>query len=191
MLENTCETYQEYGLQTVQPAEEFRVILSEYQDRVYNQAYRMLGNQEDAEEAAQDIFLNVYKSLEQFRGESKVSTWIYRIASNVCISRLRKKQLDMKSMNEPLDDNGTTVEDFIADHSPDPGAQLESEETADMIRAKVQELPPDWAMAISLYHFDDLSYDEIAEVMSIPKATVATYIFRGRKQLARELMNVA
>ena len=191
MLENTCETYQEYGLQTVQPAEEFRVILSEYQDRVYNQAYRMLGNQEDAEEAAQDIFLNVYKSLEQFRGESKVSTWIYRIASNVCISRLRKKQLDMKSMNEPLDDNGTTVEDFIADHSPDPGSQLESAETADMIRAKVQELPPDWAMAISLYHFDDLSYDEIAEVMSIPKATVATYIFRGRKQLARELMNVA
>ena len=67
---------------------------------------------------------------------------------------------------------------------------MESEETAALIRSKVQELPPDWAMAISLYHFDEMSYDEIAEIMKIPKATVATYIFRGRKQLSQQLMKI-
>ena len=67
---------------------------------------------------------------------------------------------------------------------------LESEETAEMIRNQVRQLPANWAMAVSLYHFDDLSYEEIAEIMEIPRATVATYIMRGRKQLAGQLMGM-
>ena len=189
-LENALETMIYYGTVIVNLAEDFRKILTTYQDRIYNQTYRMLGNHEDAEEATQDIFLSVYHSLEEFRGESKLSTWIYRITSNVCISRLRKKQLDMKSLDEPLDEDGVTLADFIPDKGSDPETLFESEETAEMIRSQVQELPPDWAMTISMYHFDDLSYDEIADVMEIPRATVATYIHRGRKQLARQLMNI-
>ncbi|MBT4485759.1 MAG: sigma-70 family RNA polymerase sigma factor, partial [Candidatus Latescibacteria bacterium] len=138
----------------------------------------------------QDIFLSVYRSLEKFRGESKISTWIYRITSNECISRLRKKQLDVKSIDEPLDDDGSTLVEIIPDHGPDPETLLESEQTAEMIRDHVNKLPPEWAMAISMYHFDDLNYDEIAEAMEIPKATVATYIFRGRKQLAQQLIKI-
>jgi len=176
---------------SVNPADEFRTILYEYQDRVYNQAFRMLGNQEDAEEAAQDIFLKVFNSLEEFRGESKISTWIYKITSNVCISRLRKKQLDIRSMDEPLgEDDGASLGDVLHDGSAGADEMLETEEMKEYIRAKVCELPPDWAMALSLYHFDDKSYDEIADVMGIPKATVATYIFRGRKKLADQLTNV-
>ena len=83
--------------------EEFRQILDTYQNRVYNQAYRMLGNAEDAEETTQDIFLKIYRSLDEFRGESMVSTWIYKITSNECISRLRKKQLDIASFDEPFE----------------------------------------------------------------------------------------
>ena len=93
-------------------AEKFTSILADYQDRVYNQAFRMLGNHEDAEEATQDIFLNIYRSLEDFRGESKMSTWIYRITSNECISRLRKKQLDITSLEEFIGDDGVTVGSF-------------------------------------------------------------------------------
>ena len=119
-----------------------------------------------------------------------MSTWIYRITSNECISRLRKKQLDIASLDEQLDENGATLADFIPGTDADPWTQLESEETAELIRHQVQQLPPEWAMAISMYHFDDFSYDEIADVMGIPKATVATYIYRGRKQLAEDLMNV-
>ena len=110
----------------------------------------MLGNQEDAEEATQDIFLNIYRSLGEFRGESKMSTWIYRITSNVCISRLRKKQLDIASLDEPFDEDGVTLADFIPDTDSDPWTQLESEETAEMIRRQVQQLPPEWAMALSI-----------------------------------------
>ncbi len=167
--------------------EEFRKILATYQNRVFNHAYRMLGNTEDAEEATQDIFLKIYKSLDEFRGESMVSTWIYRITSNECISRLRKKQLDVASLDEPFESESTTLADVIPDDSIDAEECLESQETAEMIRAEVRNLPSHWAMAISLYHFDDLSYDEIAQVMNIPTATVATYISRGRKQLAKKL----
>ena len=168
--------------------EEFRQILNTYQNRVYNQAYRMLGNAEDAEEATQDIFLKIYRSIEEFRGESMVSTWIYKITSNECISRLRKKQLDITSLDEPFESESASLADVIPDDSPDAGACLESRETAEMIRAEVRNLPVHWAMAISLYHFDDKSYDEIAEVMDIPTATVATYISRGRRQLAKKLV---
>ena len=168
----------------------FDHILRTYQDRVYNQAYRMLGNREDAEEAAQDVFLKVYRSLDDFRGDSKLSTWIYRITANECISRLRKKQLDIASMDDPIGDDGAVLADVIPDRREGCDSAIESAETASRIRDMVRTLPPDWAMAISLYHFDDLSYDEIAEIMDIPRATVATYIFRGRKKLASMLMNI-
>ena len=168
--------------------ENFKKLLAEYQNKVYNQAYRMLGNHEDAEESTQDIFLNIYRSLDNFRGESKISTWIYHITSNVCISRLRKKQLDTRSFDEPFGEDGATLAEMIPDTGADPETLLESEETAGTVRAQVRKLPPEWAMAISLCHFDELSYEEIADVMEIPKATVATYIHRGRKQLARQLM---
>jgi len=171
-------------------SDDFRQILSEYQDRVYNQSYRMLGNREDAEEAAQDIFLKIYQSLDTFRGESKLSTWIYKITSNVCISRLRKKQLDLRSLDEPFEPEGKSLGDIIPDDSPNPEEYLENEEIAEMVRNQVQSLKAEWAMAISLYHFEDLSYQEIADIMDIPTATVATYILRGRNQLARRIMKV-
>ncbi len=188
---NVQATPQHNETGTMNPESEFRKLLYTYQDRVYNQAYRMLGNQEDAEEATQDIFLNIYRSMDEFRGESKITTWIYRITSNVCISRLRKKQLDMTSLDEPRsDDDPRTLSDMLPEEGCDPESILESEETKELIRSEVRNLPPDWAMAVSLYHFDDLSYEEIADVMGIPKATVATYIFRGRKQLAQNLLHI-
>jgi RNA polymerase sigma-70 factor (ECF subfamily) len=167
----------------------FKELLEQYQHIVYNQAYRMLGNREDAEEATQDIFLNIFRSLESFRGASKLSTWIYQITANECITRLRRKQLTMLSFDEPYEKDGKTLTEIIPERCPDAESRMISSETAEMIRSQVRRLPPKWAMAISLYHFDDLSYDDIAEIMEIPRATVATYIMRGRKQLAQLVMN--
>jgi RNA polymerase sigma-70 factor, ECF subfamily len=168
---------------------DFKKILGEFQDKVYNQAYRMMGNSEDAEEVTQDIFLKVFKNISAFRGECKMSTWIYRITSNECISRLRKKQLDMTSLDSPFDD-GRTLSDVLPSDNHDTLKNMESEETAKYIRSQVNRLPAEWAMAICLYHFDDLSYNEISEIMSLPTGTIATYILRGRKQLAKWLVNV-
>jgi RNA polymerase sigma-70 factor, ECF subfamily len=164
-----------------------RQLLNEYQDRVYNQAYRMLGSHEDAEEATQDVFLRIHRGLEEFRGDSKVTTWIYSITSNVCISRLRKKQHPTCSLDKPFPDSGDTLADVIPGDSPDPSEILEDEQMRALVRSEVRNLPPKWAMAISLYHFNDQSYEEIASTMGIPKATVATYILRGRQQLATQL----
>ena len=169
---------------------EFSRLVTEYQDRVYNQAYRMLGNHEDAEEATQDVFHKIHRSVEGFRGESKMSTWIYRITSNTCINRLRKKQRTMVSIDEPMDEEEKTFADIIADEGPNPEQRFESNQLADIVRSNVRSLPPNQAMALSLNHFEGLSYEEIAEIMEIPKATVATYIFRGRKELAKKLMTI-
>jgi RNA polymerase sigma-70 factor, ECF subfamily len=169
---------------------DLRQLLTEYQDRVYNQAYRMLGNQEDAEEATQDVFLLIHRSREEFRGESKLSTWIYRITSNVCISRLRKKQIPTSSMDREFEQDGDTLADIIPSDCPDPGTLFEDEQMKEYVRAEVRSLPPNWAMAVSMYHFEDLSYEEISEAMGIPKATVATYIMRGRQRLAARLSEV-
>ncbi len=171
-------------------AESFRQILMEYQNRVYNQAFRMLGSHEDAEEATQDVFLRVHRSMGEFRGESKLSTWIYSITSNVCISRLRKKQIPTSSLDKAFDDSGDSLFDIIPSDCADPSELLENDQMKRMIRDHVRKLPPKWAMAITMYHFGDRSYEEIAEAMGIPKATVATYILRGRNQLAAELSKV-
>jgi len=165
----------------------FSLLVDKYRDRVFNQAYRMLGNTEDAEEATQDVFLRVYRSIGEFRGDSKITTWIYRITSNVCISRLRKKQLEVTSLDEPFDEDGRTLAELIPDEAPGPESRLESKQTAELVRAHVRTLPPNWAMALSLHHFEGLSYDETAEAMEIPKATAATYIFRARRRLAQRL----
>ena len=186
-LERTVDRYSSPE-RTAPMAEDFRSILTEYQDRVYTQACRMLGNREEAQEAVQDIFMRVYRSLDSFRGDSKLSTWIFRITANVCISRLRKKQLDMSSLDEPAEAGSRPVTETIADDQPDPGQQMERDETAELVRQQVRRLPPNWAQAIGLYHFEGMSYEEIAEVMQIPRATVATYILRGKKQLAKQLV---
>ncbi len=178
-----------FEVEKVSLMDRFNRLLADYQDRVYNQVYRMLGSREDAEEATQDIFLKIYHNFEDFRGESKISTWIYRITSNECISRLRRKQLSITSIDEPFNESGISLADVLPALNADPAALLESAETGETIRSGIQLLPARWAMAISLYHFDDLSYSEIADVMEIPTATVATYISRGRKQLAQWLLN--
>lgn len=147
----------------------------------------MLGSREDAEEAAQDVFLRIHHSRDEFRGESKLSTWIYRITANVCISKLRKKELAISSLDDQLDDDGITLKDYLPGECSDPATLYEYKETAEYIRTQVRSLPPQWAMALSLYHFNDMSYDEISEAMEIPAATVATYIKRGRMQLAVQL----
>jgi RNA polymerase sigma-70 factor (ECF subfamily) len=167
---------------------DLRKLLAEYQDRVYNQAYRMLGNQEDAEEATQDVFLLIHRSGDEFRGESKVSTWIYRITANVCIDRLRRKQLPTSSLDREFEPDGDTLADVIPDDCPDPATLYEDEQMKEFVRSEVRSLPPKWAMAVSMYHFEDLSYEEISEAMGIPKATVATYILRGRQRLASRLV---
>lgn len=169
--------------------EEFNDLVRQYRDRVYNQAYRLLGNHEDAEEAAQDVFLKVHDSLKSFRGESAVFTWIYRITVNTCMNRLRKKQLHPVSLDSQFEEGGT-VGEKTGDGGLNPLEIASAREIAELVDRKVRQLPPMMAAVISLYHFDGLSYEEISDIMRINENTVATYLHRGRQMLAREILKI-
>jgi RNA polymerase sigma-70 factor (ECF subfamily) len=164
---------------------DFSNVLETYQKRVYQQAYRMLGNRQDAEEATQDIFLKIHGALPGFRGESKLSSWIYRITANVCISRLRKKQLQV------VDFDGANATDrrfrgyALGKVERDPEEKVEANEIGDIVREELRRLPPLWVQVISLHYFGGQSYEEVAAILDIPLPTVATYISRGKQQLAR------
>jgi len=166
----------------------FRQLLAEHQESVYNQAYRMLGNREEAEEATQDVFLRVYRGLRDFRGESKLSTWIYRITTNICINRLQLKKLNTVSLDKPLTEQGRPVAEVIAGLMDSPDEQYQRRQLAKILEKQVRRLPEKWAQAINLHHFQGFSYTEVAEMMKLPRATVASYVLRGRQQLTRALI---
>ena len=163
---------------------DFRRLVETYQHKVYSQAYRMLGSREEAEEATQDIFLKVHGALGDFRGDSKLSSWIFRITANVCISRMRKKQLKTTSIDAPVAEEGRSVAETLADEDDDPEHEYAATEMGNIVREQLRRLKPEWAQAISLHYFGGQSYDEVAEAMELPRATVATYIRRGKMQLA-------
>lgn len=167
---------------------QFRQILEEHQEAVYNQAYRMLGSREEAEEAAQDVFLRVYRGLRDFRGESKVSSWIYRITANVCINRLKLMKLETVSLDVPKTAGSRPLAELVADLLDAPDKQLERKRLAKILEEQVRRLPEKWAQAINLHHFQRISYTEIAGIMKVPRSTVASYVFRGRQQLAKTLI---
>lgn len=167
---------------------DFSKILSEFQGAVYNQAYRMLGSIEEAEDATQDIFLRIHDSLDRFRGESKISSWIYRITANVCISHLRKKQSRISNLGRLTDYEEQILPELTSSQREDPEGEYATKQTMEFVRAEVRNLPPLWAQAISLHYFGETSYNDIADAMEIPKGTVATYISRGKKQLAKRMM---
>jgi len=167
---------------------EFAQILSDFQDAVYNQAYRMLGNVEEAEDATQDVFLRVHDALDRFRGDSKISSWIYRITANVCISHLRRKQRLVSHLGNLPDHREQMLPERVSCQRGNPEKEYAAKQIAELIRSEVRNLPPLWAQAISLHYFGERSYDDIADAMAIPRATVATYISRGKKQLAKKMM---
>lgn len=172
----------------IQPDIDFRTLVQTFQHKVYNQAYRMLGSREEAEDATQDIFLKVHGSLKDFRGEAKLSSWIFKITANVCLSRMRRKQLLTASLDEQVAGEGRLLSEVVADERSNPETECQANEIGAIVRDQLQRLKPEWAQAIGLHYFGGLSYDEVAEAMEIPRETVATHIRRGKMQLAGLIM---
>lgn len=160
---------------------EFNVLVGQYSERVYNHAYRMLGNREDAEEAMMDVFLKIHKGLSDFRGDAKLSTWIWRITVNVCLSRRSKRKV------ETVLTDSDNPEETIVDPSMNPEEHLLKEESREELARLIAELPEQEASAIALFYLDGMNYGEITAILSIPAGTVATALHRGREKLRRKL----
>ena len=159
----------------------FEAIVRAHEKTVYNLALRTLGNPEDAEDAAQEVFLKAYTSLKSFRGESKISVWLYRITNNVCIDLLRKRKDAVSLSTEDAEGAETEIE--IADETFDPAAIAERADLKARVGEAVRLLPPEQREAFLLRVVAEQSYEEIAATLGVDLGTVKSRIFRARKKL--------
>lgn len=159
----------------------FTEIIRQNQTAVYNVAYRLLGNAQDAEDAAQETFLRAYRFRHTYKADSPPGPWLKRIAVNVCLQRLGRntptQPLD-EDMNQPLDPY------------PGPQAQAEKRDIQERVQAELLRLPPRYRAVIELRHFQDLSYAEIAQALRRPLSDIRSDLFRARRLLAERLRDL-
>lgn len=161
----------------------FEAIVSAHQKNVYNLALRIVGNADDAFDMSQEAFLRAYRSLENFRGDSRFSVWLYRLTSNICIDFLRKKKLRNESSLSWENDDGEIDDIAIPDLRFSPEKALDRKELAEAVRAGLDSLPPELRQILVLREINGLDYREIAQVLDIEEGTVKSRIFRARKKL--------
>ena len=156
----------------------FSRLVEAYQRPVFNLTYRMLGNVEEAEDAAQESFLRAYARLGQYDPEMKFSTWLFSIANHHCIDRLRKRRATFIS----IDDN--PVLENLEDATPRPERQALDGERSVELQQLLNQLDPDYRLPLVLRYWEDQSYEEIATSLDMTVAAVKSRLFRARQQLA-------
>ena len=156
----------------------FEELIRQYEKKVYTLCFRMCGSSEDAEEAAQDTFLALWRGIDRFRQESSLSTWIYRLASNACIDTLRRRK---KQNAVSLDDEELFID--AVDPSPQPQETAERREVQRLLQKGLLSLPEEYRKVLILREIEGLSYTEIAESASLELGTVKSRISRGRALL--------
>ena len=170
--------------------EAFEKIISDYRSLVFNVSYRFSGNAEDAADMSQEIFIKLFKNINSFRFQSKLSTWIYKIATNTCLDIVKKKKRDLAAFSldsDMEDEDGKSFSSEVADSAPTPDVVAERNEMTNAVNRAISMLPDDYRFAIILRDIQGLSYDDIAEVVDCSVGTVKSRISRGRKNL-REIL---
>ncbi len=159
----------------------FREIVREYQRLVNHIVYRMVPDEWDREDICQDVFVKVYRNLDKFRGESRLSTWIGRIAANRCIDFLQAKKLKIDPT--PIEETIT-----LADESnPGPETASVQRNLTEILKKEIETIPNPYRTVLTLFHLDELTYEEIGSVLDMPGGTVKSYLFRARKKLRERL----
>jgi len=162
----------------------FEDLISGYEKKVYNTAYRFFNNAEDAMDVSQEIFIKVFTSLRRFREDSSFSTWLYRIAVNTCIDFLRKKREDVLPIKEEI-----VMDDKIelGFHTELPEEFVEKQEAKQAIMKAISTLPEEQRICIILRDVQGFSYTEISDILSCSLGTVKSRLFRGRRALKENL----
>ena len=160
----------------------FSEVVENYTDFAYNVAYRMMRNVEDAEDAVQEAFISAYRSFASFKGQSKVSTWLYRIVVNACLMKIRKE----KSRAKYLVETGYN-EDIIQDWGNDPEQAAINSELRDVVESGLGQLSPDLRAAVVLRDVQGLSTEEASESLGLSIAAYKSRLHRGRILLRNHL----
>jgi RNA polymerase sigma-70 factor (ECF subfamily) len=159
----------------------FAVLVDRYKDLVFTLALRMLKNREEAEEVSQDTFIKTFKSLSKFKGDSKFSTWIYKITYNTCLDRIKKIS---RTYNTVTIDEFTEHQVKTIDNALD---NMEQEERKQKIQDCLQLLPSEDSFLLTLFYFEELSLDEISKTIGLTTNNVKVKLFRSRKKLSKIL----
>lgn len=166
---------------------DFEQLVTAYEKNVYNLALRMVGDPDDAADITQETFIKAYRALGSFRGDSKFSSWLYRIASNVCLdflrSRSRRAQVPLSFENEDAEG-----EIELPDMSQNPEKVLMKKLSMEAVRRGMEKLPPKQRQILVLRELCGLSYAELAQTLSVEEGTVKSRIFRARKRLCAILL---
>ena len=156
----------------------FELLVKQYQKLVFHVVNRLIDNQEDAEDICQEVFILVHKTIGKFRFESKLSTWIARIAYVTAINYLRKYRKN-KTTDSQIDHFHFTDEN--------PQNLLSKKEESNYVNMLINQMPEQYKTVLTLYHLNEFSYQEIEEITQMPEGTIKSYLFRARKLLKEKL----
>lgn len=164
----------------------YKYVYDQYSRMVYSVGFRMIGNKEEAEDVTQDVFIKVFNSINSFREDSKLSTWIYQITVNTCLNKLRrKKAINFLSLNFWEDEKG---EQEMASDNLTPRDEIEKSELQKIVQDAINTLPAKQKSAIILSRYEELTYKEIAKIMEISLSSVESLLFRAKENLAKKLI---
>ena len=169
----------------------YKELVQKYQKQVINTCFHFLGNYEDAQDIAQDVFIEVYESIEKFRKESKLSTWIYRIAVNKSLNYLKviNRRKWVKSIESFFGKETNETQNVSAYQSDMPNNNLISDERRQILQNALNKLPENQKIAFTLNKYDELSYQQIAEIMQTSLSAVESLIHRAKTNLQKHLIN--
>jgi RNA polymerase sigma-70 factor (ECF subfamily) len=169
----------------------FKHIVQRTEGLVTQLVFKMIRHPADRPDIAQDVYLKVFKNLAGFKFQAKLSTWVGQIAYNTCLHYLEKKQLVLVDPTEPAPDEaqeGRRAPPLVAGADSDPETALFDQDLTSILGTAIEQLPPLYRTLIALYHQQELSYEEIAQITSLPDGTVKNYLFRARKLLKQQLL---
>lgn len=167
----------------------FRQLVETYQRLVVNTCYGMVHNREDAEDIAQDVFVEVYRNVENFRADAKLSTWLYRIAVNRSLNHIRdnKRHKWFQSFENEVEAKNRKLLQIESSHADQPEYELENKQRALILHEAINRLPENQKVAFTLSKYEELSYQEISEVMDMSVSSVESLLFRAKKNLQKKL----
>jgi len=163
-----------------------QTFIESYQKLVSHVVFRMVANNHDREDLCQEVFMKVYQNISGFQHECKISTWIARIAHNTCLNYMEKMRVPL--LDDVISSDDENMIDNFSNNSISPVDYTETRDLNQRVQDEINLLPPRMGVLLALYHLEDMSYEEIAEITNQPMGTVKSYLFRARKMLKDNLM---
>lgn len=167
----------------------FKQLVEKYQGLVVNTCFGIVHNKADAEDVAQEVFIEVFRSVQNFRADAKISSWLYRIAVNRSLNHIRdnKKRKWFQSFEDSDDNKKSSVNHLSASKTDTPEFEIENSQRAQWLHEAIDSLPENQKIAFTLSKYEDLSYKEISEVMDLSVSSVESLLFRAKKNLQKKL----